>query len=141
MAENIAVARPSISPTAVSGVMRPIPIDKRAQALKSVDNDLIENKLAIRDEKTKGLKPSADLTARLSFAVKSSLPTPGVIVRACLDKCDSCEPLRKETLKLELEGKRLANQLLEKQIELLEKHADYRCCPENSSETPVVEEP
>ena len=51
-----------------------------------------------------------------------SLPTPGIIVKGCLDDCDVCEPLLKEKLQLE-------NDLLRKQIELLEKSQEYRCCP------------
>lgn len=51
-----------------------------------------------------------------------SLPTGGVIVKGCLDECDVCEPIVKERLQLE-------NDLLRKQIELLEKTQEYRCCP------------
>ena len=34
-----------------------------------------------------------------------------------------------EARNLEIERKRLENALLQKQIDLLEKHQDYRCCP------------
>jgi len=139
--ENISVARPGITTAPMVAASRPIPTDKRVAALKTVDDDLIHNKLAVRDADNKGLKPSNQLIARLNFEVKSALPTPGIIVRACLDECESCEPLRRETLKADLESKRLANELLKKQIELLEKHADYRCCPEGSSPVLDGEEP
>jgi hypothetical protein len=36
---------------------------------------------------------------------------------------------------LNLERKRLENELLGKQIELLEQSQEYRCCPEGSKET------
>ena len=52
-----------------------------------------------------------------------------MIVKGCLDECDVCEPELKESIKLDLERKKLENQLLAKQIELLEKSQQYRCCP------------
>lgn len=65
----------------------------------------------------------------LDFERTTSLPTPGLYVRSCLDDCDVCEPALDEAMGLEIEHQRLKNALLEKQIELLEKHQDYRCCP------------
>jgi hypothetical protein len=56
------------------------------------------------------------------FDMEFSLPTGGVIVKGCLDECDVCEPHVKERLQLE-------NDLLRRQIELLEKSQEYRCCP------------
>lgn len=140
-AENLAVARPNLTLSNIAAASRPLPTDKRTAALKAVDDDLVRSKLAVRDQDSQSLKPSEQLTARLNFELKSSLPTPGIIVRACLDECESCEPLRRETLKAELENRKLTNELLKKRIELLEKHADYRCCPTGSSEEPVVDEP
>ena len=52
----------------------------------------------------------------------------------CLDDCDTCEPSLDTTIELELENKRLQNELLKKQIELLEKSAAYRCCPAGECE-------
>ena len=51
-----------------------------------------------------------------------SLPTAGVIVKGCLDECNTCEPAARERIHLQ-------NELLRKQIELLEKSQEYRCCP------------
>lgn len=79
--------------------------------------------------------------ARQSFAreFESRLPTDGIMVRACLDECSACEPQRKQRIVLELERLDLQNQLLKKQIELLEKHSDYRCCPDGMVEEPADE--
>jgi hypothetical protein len=65
----------------------------------------------------------------LEFERTSSLPTPGMYVRSCLDDCDVCEPALDKAMELELEHQRLKLALLQKQIDLLEKHQDYRCCP------------
>jgi hypothetical protein len=65
----------------------------------------------------------------LSFERVSSLPTPGLLVKGCLDECDTCEPALEKAIQLELEHKQLQNELLKKQIELLEKSQEYRCCP------------
>jgi hypothetical protein len=55
-----------------------------------------------------------------------------VLVKGCLDTCDVCEPELQKQIALELEHKDLENQLLKKQIDLLEKSQEYRCCPEES---------
>ena len=57
------------------------------------------------------------------------LPTPGVIVKSCLDECDACEPSREREIELELEARELENKLLQRKIDLLEKSQEYRCCP------------
>ena len=56
------------------------------------------------------------------------LPTPGVIVKSCLDECDACEPSREREIELDLEAKELENKLLQRKIDLLEKSQEYRCC-------------
>ncbi len=63
------------------------------------------------------------------------LPTPGVMVKGCLDDCDTCEPNLDKSIELDLERKQLENDLLRKQIELLEKSQEYRCCPADEEET------
>jgi hypothetical protein len=65
---------------------------------------------------------SKDLQNKIFFQEDLALPTAGIIVKGCLDECNTCEPLVEERLKLE-------NDLLRKQIELLEKSQEYRCCP------------
>ncbi|MBP7687714.1 MAG: hypothetical protein KA765_07395 [Thermoflexales bacterium] len=56
------------------------------------------------------------------------LPTPGVMVKGCLDECEVCEPNLDKAIQLDLERKQLENELLKKKIELLEKSQEYRCC-------------
>ena len=54
----------------------------------------------------------------------TSIPTAGVIVKACLDDCSACEPELEKKIDLELQRLDLQNKLLAKQIELLEKSQD-----------------
>ena len=49
--------------------------------------------------------------------------------KGCLDECDTCEDSRKLSIELNLKNKALQNNLLAKQIELLEQSQEYRCCP------------
>lgn len=62
------------------------------------------------------------------------LPTPGVMVKGCLDECEVCEPNLDRAIQLDLERKQLENELLKKKIELLEKSQEYRCCPADEDE-------
>lgn len=96
-----------------------IPLDDttRKNALKEADEQLIAKNLLGKDGK---VSPETKLT--IDFEMEFSLPTPGIIVKGCLDDCDTCEPMVKERMQLE-------NDLLRKQIELLEKSQQYRCCP------------
>ena len=67
-------------------------------------------------------KVSKEIKLSMDFESEFSLPTPGIIVKGCLNECDVCEPVLHERLQLE-------NDLLRKQIELLDKSQEYRCCP------------
>lgn len=100
----------SLTATALDG-------DIRLKALKEVDEQLVA--VALTD---KAGNVTAETKRRIEFEMEFSLPTPGIIVKGCLDDCDVCEPLLKERMQLE-------NDLLRKQIELLEKSQEYRCCP------------
>jgi len=102
----------------------PIEQEVRTAAIKEVDTELA--KAGILDRSGNITK---EIISELSFERKTSIPTAGIIVRGCLDDCDICETELKEEMKLDLEHKRLQNKLLEKQIELLEKSQEYRCCP------------
>jgi hypothetical protein len=95
------------------------PIDGavRQKALKQVDEELIAKNLI-----DKAGNVTTETKQVIEFESEFSLPTPGIIVKGCLDDCDVCEPLAKERMQLE-------NDLLRKQIELLEKSQEYRCCP------------
>ncbi|MBC7507159.1 MAG: hypothetical protein H7320_00180, partial [Ferruginibacter sp.] len=92
----------------------------RAEALKEVDQQLIAKRLLNNEGKV-----ASETKLTIDFEMEFSLPTPGIIVKGCLDDCDVCEPLLKEKMQLE-------NDLLRKQIELLEKSQEYRCCPATS---------
>jgi hypothetical protein len=96
-----------------------IPMDNetRAKALKEVDSELMAKNLIDKEGKV-----SKETKQTIEFEMEFSLPTPGIIVKGCLDECDVCEPMLKERMQLE-------NDLLRKQIELLEKSQEYRCCP------------
>jgi hypothetical protein len=73
---------------------------------------------------------SAKAKAEIGYERKTSMPTAGVIVKTCVDGCSACEPELEKKIELELQRLELQNKLLAKQIELLEKSQEYRCCPE-----------
>ncbi|TFH66840.1 MAG: hypothetical protein E4G90_01465 [Gemmatimonadales bacterium] len=103
--------------------------DHRA-ALAEVDKELAEEGLL--DAKTGEV--SERVKARVRWERTFALPTAGIIVKGCLDECNTCEPTLKEEIRLGLERKKLENQMLEKQIELLEQSQEYRCCPAGEEE-------
>jgi hypothetical protein len=108
----------------------PIGVGVRQAALQQVDQDLVEEGLL---EKVGGsVAPAAQKAA--GWERTMSLPTPGVLVKGCLDDCDICEPELKRLMDLEATRKDLENQLLKKQIDLLEKSQEYRCCPADEEE-------
>lgn len=104
---------------------QPISDEARKAALEAVDQDLVS--VGLLDRVGGQLAPKT--AAELSFEITSCLPTPAILVKGCLDTCDVCEPARKRQIELELLRKELENKLLERQIELLEKSQEYRCCP------------
>lgn len=108
----------------------PLPKDLRQAALDEVDNELVE--AGLLDAKTGS--PTEKIIAELSWDREELLPTPGILVKGCLDRCDTCEPSLQKKIALELEELGLKNRMLERQIELLEKAQEYRCCPEGQSE-------
>lgn len=122
-------ARTAFFPAAVAAE-EPFSAEIRKQALLQVDEELVKEGLLERV----GGDIAPEAKARLSFESRSSLPTPGVIVKGCLDDCDICEPAVDREINLNLERKRLENELLKKQIELLEKSKEYRCCPVGEAE-------
>ena len=106
-------------------------LDLRRKALEKVDEDLVRGGLL--DARTKA--PTEKIITELSWEREDLLPTPGIIVKGCLDKCDTCETARQKGIELDLERKRLENEMLKKQIELLAQSQEYRCCP-GGSEVP-----
>jgi hypothetical protein len=104
---------------------RPMDADLRAAALQQATQDLAKAGMV----NAANGKPTDKLIAELSWEREELLPTPGVIVKGCLDTCETCEPTLEREIELELEHKELRNKLLAKQIDLLEKSQEYRCCP------------
>jgi len=123
---NLELASFATAPTAVltkpvfttdQNLGLPLDAETRTKALKEVTEQLASNNLIDKDSKV-----SKEIKQQIEFETEFSLPTPGIIVKGCLDDCDVCEPQLKERMQLE-------NDLLRKQIELLEKSQEYRCCP------------
>lgn len=67
-------------------------------------------------------------TIDFKYESESIIPTEAMYVESELGGCIICEPAMLAKQEYELERMRLENELLEKQISLLEKHKDYRCC-------------
>jgi hypothetical protein len=102
-------------------------------ALAAVDKELVA--AGLLDPKTGEVSDEAK--KQYDWERTIVLPTPGVMVKGCLDDCDTCEPNLDKSIELDLERKQLENDLLKKQIELLEKSQEYRCCPADEEETPA----
>jgi uncharacterized protein YuzB (UPF0349 family) len=103
----------------------PLSATVRKAALDQVDKDLIAAGLLT----TVGGKVAPGTQKSFEIISESCLPTPGVIVKGCLDDCDTCEPELQRKIQLELDEKELRNKLLQRQIDLLDKAQEYRCCP------------
>jgi hypothetical protein len=112
--------------TAVSFIPAPIPIDVRRAALKQADAELESEGLLDASGNV-----AASAKERLRWTRTISLPTPGVLVRGCLDQCAVCEPDVERSIQLDLAHKELENELLKRQIELLDQSQQYRCCPDS----------
>ena len=80
-------------------------------------------------------RPSEKIIAQLSWEREEILPTPGVLVKGCLDKCATCEPALEKQIELELEHMRLKNEKLQREIELFDMSQEYRCCPAGEKES------
>lgn len=127
------VASAALAASAVA-TQAPLSAAVRDAALKQVDADLIGAGLL---DKATG-QVSDETKRSLSFEIRSSLPTPGLLVRGCIDDCDVCEPELQREIELDLENKSLRNQLLKRQIDLLDKAQEYRCCPADEAEVPAT---
>lgn len=112
-----------------SGV-EPLSAEIRAEAVKAVDQDLV--KAGLLDKV--GGNVAKDKVTEISFESKFTLPTPGVFVRGCLDECSICEPTLSQEIELDLERKRLENARLKREIDLMDKDQQHRCCPEGELE-------
>jgi hypothetical protein len=108
----------------------PLPAKARDAALAAVDKELAA--AGLLDLKTGEV--TVEAKRQYSWERTIVLPTPGVMVKGCLDDCDVCEPSLDKAIQLDLERKALENELLKKRIELLEKSQEYRCCPAGETE-------
>jgi hypothetical protein len=127
---NVGLAPGTAAGRFVTAEVTPIPEAVKAKALAQVDQSLMKQGLIDKQGKV-----TDQIVAELSFERVSSLPTPGTLVKGCLDECDTCEPALDRAIELDLEHKQLQNELLKKQIELLDKSQEYRCCPVGEEET------
>lgn len=123
--QTLLANRLSANSFAVAQPAEPLPAEVRAQALAAVDDDLA--KAGLIDRKTG--EATDEVKASFAFEATSSLPTPGMLVRGCLDDCDICEPALMREIELDLERKALENELLKRRIEILHRSQEYRCCP------------
>ncbi|HZT31140.1 MAG TPA: hypothetical protein VFA33_14725 [Bryobacteraceae bacterium] len=114
---------------ALAVAAEPLSVAARKAALAAVDADLQQEGLL---DKSGNLNP--DAVKQLSWEKNICLPTPGLIVKGCLDECSVCEPEVEQKIQLELKRMDLENQLLQKKIDLLEKSQEYRCCPAGETE-------
>lgn len=115
---------------AANVAQEPIPPAVAAKALEQVDQDLMKQGLL-----DKRGQMSDEVRKTFSFERTSSLPTPGLMVKGCLDECNICEVAVVQSRQLDLERKQLENELLKKQIELLAQSQAYRCCPSGETDT------
>lgn len=106
--------------------VQPVPPAVQDKVLKQVDDDLVREGILARAGSD---EVGAKLAAELNFERTYCLPTQGIVVKGCLDRCNTCEESRQKSIALDLVRKDLENQLLAKQIALLEKSQEYRCCP------------
>jgi hypothetical protein len=123
-AATVRSAQPGL--LAVAGLLpTPIPAAVRSAALAQATAQLeAEGLLDANGDVAPGAKE------RLGWKRTISLPTPGVLVRGCLDECEVCEPELVQGIQLDLKRRDLENQLLQRRIDLLDKAQEYRCCPD-----------
>lgn len=122
---------PVLTPLRLAVNAQPVPIDTQDAILKKVDTELVKEGIL---ERAGSDAVGARLAAELNFERTFCLPTQGIVVKGCLDKCNTCEESLRKSIELDLVRKDLENQLLAKQIQLLEKSQEYRCCPVGESE-------
>jgi hypothetical protein len=73
---------------------------------------------------------------KFEFESIDIIPTEALYVESELGPCDLCEPYVMAKEKLELERLELENKKLAREIEILDKYKDYRCC-DDEDEVPA----
>ena len=104
------------------GSAGPIPPEVREQAQRQVEQDLVNAGLFA---KTEGMV-SSQIQDEFCFERHFSLPTPGIIIKGCLDDCNVCEPRLQREMEFALEHKYLEDQRVKQQKEIGEKAGE--CC-------------
>jgi hypothetical protein len=115
----------SRSAVAFQVAQEPLSAAVREAALEEVDKEMVAKRLLTAVQG----KVSTEAQKNFEVTIESCLPTAGVIVKGCIDTCDVCEPELQKKIELELVEQDLRNQLLKRQIDLLDKSQEYRCCP------------
>ena len=128
-----AVAQPVRGFSLGGAAVRPQPLTdaQRKAALEAANKELRDANIVTADGKL-----TAQIKAELEFEITTCLPTQAIVIKGCLDACNTCEDGRQREIKLDLDRKQLENEMLKKQIELLEKSQEYRCCPAGEAEHP-----
>jgi hypothetical protein len=80
-------------------------------------------------------KMLADLPKEYTYESTDIIPTDALYVESELGECMICEPFLVTKHEYELERMRLENLKLQKEIELLEKSREYRCCDDDDDTT------
>ena len=101
----------------------------RDAALQAAEAELVKEGLL-----TKAGEVSEQAKKLFGWEREIALPTAGIIVKGCLDECDTCEPHLEREIQLDLQRKHLENELLKRQIELLDQAQEYRCCPDGDED-------
>lgn len=127
---NVALGAVATRTLAATARFAPIPEPDRQKALRAVDEDLV--KAGVIDKVGGNVSPR--LQAELSWERVTCLPTQAIVVKGCLDRCNTCEESRQKSIELDLVRQDLENKLLARRIELLEKSQEYRCCPVGEAE-------
>ncbi len=124
----------AFSPVRIATNVQPVSEQVHDRVLKKVDDELVKEGILARAGSN---EVGERLAAELSFERTYCLPTQAILVKGCIDPCNVCEESRQKSIALDLEHKALKNKLLEKQIALLEKSQEYRCCPAGEVEEPA----
>ena len=114
------------TPVRAALAVQPVSAEVHDRVLKQVDEELVKEGILAKAGTN---EVGATLAAELAFERTYCLPTQAIVVKGCLDPCNTCEDARRKSIALDLERKALENKLLEKQIALLDKSQEYRCCP------------
>lgn len=128
LGRNLTISQPFLLTT--NFIPQPLSMAEKQAAIAQVDDELVE--MGLLNAQTRQVSDQA--RAEYEFELKTQLPTGGLYVQSCLDECSVCEPTLEQEIQLNLQRKRLENELLRRKIELMDKAQEYRCCPEGEVE-------